>query len=221
LLRTKNNSKLSLDLYNTMRFKIFLFVFIAPILFAQSGNEILKKVQAKFNSITSFSAGFSQSIFGPDGKPAGKENGTFVYKRKNKFIVDQKRGMIISDSESVWNYDKKNKKVVISTFFDEPTSFSIERFIFDYPSQCRVKFVKEESSDLEKVILLTPRDEQLDLKEIKIWINNSDMVVKLQIVDLIDMKYIFSFSDIKENPEVSDLKFNFTPPKGTKIIDLR
>lgn len=204
-----------------MKAKVIFILLFSQFIFAQSPNEILKKAQAKFNSITGLSANFSQTIVNPEGKPAGKDNGTFLYKRKNKFIVDQKKSTIVSNAESVWNYDKVNKKVVISTFYDEPTSFSIERFIFDYPALCRLKYVKEESSDNEKVIQLIPKDEQLDVKEIKIWINNNNLISKLEIVDLIDMRYSFGFTDIKENPEISESRFTFYPPKGIKVIDLR
>lgn len=199
---------------------VFLFLF-TTLLYAQTGNEVLKNVQAKFNSIISFSANYSQTILNPEGKSVGKDNGKFTYKRKNRFIVEQKRSTIVSDGESVWNYDKTNKKVIISTFFDDPTSFSIERYIFDYPSLCRVKFLKEESTENDKVIQLIPKDDQIDVKEIKIWANNSNMISRLEIIDLIDIKYSFSFTDIKENPEIQEARFTFYPPKGTKIIDLR
>jgi len=201
--------------------KLFFLLLFSQIILAQSANDILKKAQAKFNSITSFSSNFSQVIISPEGKVSGKDNGTFIYKRKNKFIVDQKRSTIVSNSESVWNYDKKNKKVVISTFYDDPTSFSIERFIFDYPALCRIKFIKEESNDIEKVIQLIPKDDQLDVKEIKIWFNNNNLINRLEIVDLLDIRYSFSFTDIKENQDIPDSRFTFYPPKGIKIIDLR
>lgn len=204
-----------------MKIKIAFIFFLSQLLLAQNANDILKKAQTKFNSIKSFSADFSQTIISSEGKVVGKDVGTFTYKRKNKFIVDQKKSLIVSNAESVWNYDKVNKKVVISTFYDDPTSFSIERFIFDYPALCRLKFVKEESNDIEKVIQLIPKDDVLDLKEIKIWLNNSNLLSKLEVVDLLDIKYIFSFKEIKENPEISDSRFTFYPPKGIKIIDLR
>lgn len=204
-----------------MKLKFVFLFFIATLSFAQTGNEVLKNVQSKFNSIISFSANYSQTIINPEGKPVGKDNGKFIYKRKNKFIVEQKKSTIVSDGVSVWNYDKTNKKVIISTFFDDPTSFSIERYIFDYPSLCRVKYLKEESTGNDKVIQLIPKDDLIDVKEIKIWANNSNLISRLEIIDLIELKYSFSFTDIKENPDVQEARFTFYPPKGTKIIDLR
>ncbi|MEW6506672.1 MAG: outer membrane lipoprotein carrier protein LolA [Bacteroidota bacterium] len=204
-----------------MKIKFFFFFLTAQILFAQNANEILKMVQTKFNSISSFSANFSQTVTDNQGKPISKDNGKFIYKRKNKFIADLRKSTIVSNGQSVWNFDKTNKKVVISTFFDDPTSFSIERFIFDYPALCRINYVKEESTEFEKVIRLIPKDELLDVSEIKIWINNSYLISKLEIVDLLDIRFSFRFTDILENPEISESRFNFYPPKGTKIIDLR
>lgn len=205
-----------------MKTKLFLSFFFASVLIlAQSGNEILKRAQTKFNSITSFSANFTQTYYDAQGKSGNKTSGKFFYKRKNKFIVEQKNVTITSDGETIWNFDKAKKRVVISYFSDEPTSFSIERYIFDYPSQCRVKFSKSESTENELVVILTPKDEQIDFKETKLWVNSNNLISRLEIVDLMDIKYSFSFTDIIENPELNDSRFSFYPPKGIQIIDLR
>ena len=47
------------------------------------------------------------------------------------------------------------------------------------------------------------------------------MISKMEVVDLADTKYTFQLSSIKINQDIPDSKFDFTPPKGIKIIDLR
>lgn len=185
-----------------------------------SGNELLKRIQDEFKTFESFSAKFTQNIYDEKGTVDSKLSGKFSYKKKNKFIVELKNSTIISNGESIWNYEKVQKRVIISYFNDEPSSFSLDRFVFDYPALCRVKSINDESSTLP-ILELIPKDENLNFKSIKIWVTESYFISKLEIVDLSDLKFVLQITDVKKNIEISDTKFTFYPPKGIKIIDLR
>lgn len=185
---------------------------------AQNPKEIINKIQAKFNSISNFSAKVSQTFFNVHGTESGKATGNFIYKKKNKFIVDNNNQTIVSNGKYVWNYDKKFKRVVISNFSDDPTSFSLENFIYSYPQLCKAQIIKDGDSD---VLLLIPKDNDLQFKEVKIWKTSDNMISKMQLVDIGDLKYSFSLSDIMINQDFPDSKFEFLAPKGTQIIDLR
>lgn len=198
---------------------LFLFLVSFNLLFAQSGNESLKKIQNKFSSISNFTANFVQTIYDAQGKASNKIKGKIFYKRKNKFVVELKNQTIISNGEIVWNYNHKQKQVVISYFSDDPTSFSIERFVFNYPSLCKIKLLKKDNN--EEIIQLIPKENMLDIKDVQIWKSNDDMVKKLDIVDVGDMHYSIQFDDIQINQDLPESKFTFNPPKGIRIIDLR
>ncbi len=206
-----------------MKTKLIFFLFvISSLIFAQSANDVLKKIQNKFNSINNFTANFSQNYFNAQGKDAGKTNGKFSYKRKNKFIVDLKSQLIISDGQTVWNNDKRFNRVVISNLSDDPTSFSLEQFIFDYPPLCKSRVVKDETvASGEVLIEMIPKDQDLQFNIVKIWVSADGMVNKLEIVDRGEMRYAFQFSEIKINQDLPDSKFTFTTPKGIQVIDLR
>jgi len=197
----------------------FLFLFV-NFTSAQSGKETLKKIQTKFKSINNFSADFSQTISDPEGKQGGKLSGKFYYKRKNKFIVETKNQSIISDGITVWNYNSRQKRVIISSLSDESTSFSLERYIFDYPVLCNIKSAGIEGK--EEIIELVSKDNNnIEFKSAKIWKTSDDMISKMEIIDLSDAKYLLKLSNIKTDQDMSDSKFNYTPSKGIKIIDLR
>lgn len=196
---------------------LFLFVYNYSV---QSGNELLKRIQNEFRSFENFSAQFTQIIYDEQGKSTGRTSGKFTYKKKNKFIVELKSSSIVSNGETIWNYDKKLKRVVISYFDDEPTSFSLDRFVFDYPALCRARSVKIDEPN-QQLLELIPKDENLNFKSIKIWVGESYFINKLEIVDLSDLKFTIQISDVKKNQDISDSKFTFYPPKGIQIIDLR
>ena len=206
-----------------MKARVATIFFLSIVLInAQSASETIKKIQNKFNSIGNFTANFSQSFFNSTGNEQGKVAGKFTYKRKNKFVVDLKNQMIVSNGEIIWNFDRKFNRVVVSYLSDDPTSFSLEKFVFDYPPLCKTKMVKESSGSANDYILeLTPKDNDLQFKLVRIWKNVENLISKMELVDIGDMKYSFTFNDIKVNQDLADQIFTFNAPKGTKVIDLR
>lgn len=205
-----------------MKVRALIIVFLSvAFVNAQSPAEMIKKVQNKFNSLENFTANFSQNFFNAGGNEQGKAAGKFTYKKKNKFVVELKNQTIVSDGETIWNYDKKFNRVVISYLSDDPTSFSLEKFVFDYPPLCRAKIVKDNSLTNDFVLELTPKDNDLQFKLVRIWKNSDNLISKMELVDVGDMKYAFTFSDIKVNQDLADQIFTFNALKGTKVIDLR
>ena len=168
-----------------MKSKLIFFLFvISSLVFAQSANDVLKKIQNKFNSLNNFTANFTQNYFDAKSKDAGKASGKFSYKRKNKFIVDLKSQLIVSDGQTIWNNDKRFNRVVISNLSDDPTSFSLEQFIFDYPPLCKSHLIKDETvASGEILIEMVPKDQDLQFKVVKIWTSAEGMINKLEIVD--------------------------------------
>ncbi len=197
---------------------IFFFLVSFQILYAQSGAESLKKIQNKFNSITDFTANFIQTDCKSSVKNSVALKGKIYYKKKNKFVVELKNQLIVSNGEFIWNYNQKQKQVIISYLSDEPTVYSIEKIIYNYPSLCSIKLTKK---DNEEIIQLIPKEGMLDLKDIKIWKDNNNMISKLEVTDIGDMCYFIQFEDITINQNIPDNKFTFNPPKGIRVVDLR
>ncbi len=188
---------------------------------AQSPIEMIKKIQSKFISIDNFTANFSQNFFNVSGNEQGKADGKFTYKKKNMFVVELKNQKIVSDGKTIWNFDKKFNRVVVSYLNDDPTSFSLEKFVFDYPPLCKVKLLKDIPPANDFIIELTPKDNDLQFKVVRIWKNKDNFISRMELVDIGDMKYAFTFSEIKVNQNLADQIFTFSAPKGTKVIDLR
>lgn len=206
-----------------MKTKFLLFIFLtASLVYTQSAGDLIRRLQSKFNSINNFTANFSQIYSTVEGQNQRKSFGKFLYKRKNKFIVDLKNQSIISDGQTIWNSDKRFNRVVISNLADDPTSFSLERFVFDYPRLCKSKVVKDDAvAKGDEYVELTPKDQDMEFKYVKIWLTADGMISKLEVLDLGDVRYTFQFTDLKVNQELPDSRFTFEPPKGMKIIDLR
>ena len=205
-----------------MKNTLIFIVLAGSIVCGQSGAEIIKKLQNRFNSISGFSANFSQTIFTSKDQSSNKTSGKFFYKRKNKFVVEMKNQTIISDGKTVWNYDARFKRVVISSAEDDPTSFSLERFIFEYPKNCTSKEIKEVPAvPGEKEVELVPRTQDLEFKSVRLWTGKDWMISRMEVIDPGGVRYFVELSDLSYNQKLPDSKFIYSPPQGIKIIDLR
>jgi len=205
-----------------MKIRLLFCLILTSALNAQSASDILTKVQNKFNTINNFSASFSQTCINKQDKTSNKVTGKFYYKKKNRFNVELNAANIISDGETIWNYNKSSNRAVISNLENDPSSFSLERFIFDYPKMCDMKLIKDKSiKSGEDLLELIPNNQKLQFKKARIFVSSDGMISKLEITDQSEIQYVFQFTDIKYNIDLPDSKFTFSPPKGIQIIDLK
>ncbi len=194
---------------------IFITIFFAGSGFAQNeGQQVLESLQKKFNSTQDLTAEFVQLS---NGKVS--LSGKFYYKKKDNLRLELKNITIISNGKTNWNYNKAENKVIISSYDEhDPSVLSLNNFINVYPLECNVKLQEENG---QKVLMLTPQKAGLNFKYVKIWLNLDHLINKMIIEDLNDILIQINFSAYKLNTQLSDSLFTFTPPKGSKVIDLR
>lgn len=198
----------------------FLLLLIIPIAFyAQSADDIIDKMQKKFDKIDNLKSKFSQTIYSNQSIKSLHFEGDFYYKKENSFRINLPNREIISDGKSVWNYDKKGRKVVISEADFEEASFSLKEIIYTYPKKCDLSLLDSESG--KYYIKAIPNDFELNFKEVYLTINNKYLLSKVEIVDFNNMKFIFELFSIKLNQNIDDKLFQFLPVEEVEIIDLR
>lgn len=179
-----------------------------------NGDKLLKALQGKYKTIKDVSADFVQSTNG-----TVTLSGKFLYEKDNKLKIDLKNILIVTDGETSWNYNKKENKVIISSYNpDDPSYFSLKQIIEVYPSKCDVSSEKENGSD---VLVLTPNKPGLNFKTARIYMNSEDLISKITLTDQNDRLVRVDFSNYKLNIKLSKTTFTFIPPKGSKVIDLR
>jgi len=197
-----------------------LFLLIIPISFyAQTANEVIEKVQTKFSEINNLQANFSQTISSGQNAKSINFDGEFYYKKEDSFRIELPNRMIISDGKSVWNYDAKQNKVVISDAEFEEASFSLKKIIFTYPAKCNLTLIKSENNSF--YIKAVPTSMELSFKEVYLSINNKFLLSKVEIVDFNNMKFTFELFNISLNKNLDNKLFQFQPSTEVEVIDLR
>lgn len=196
--------------------KITFLILLAPLIFAQGNNSgLLKEVQHKFNSIHSIFADFVQ-------KSNGEINlsGKFYFMQRNNIRLELKNSLIVSNGKTNWNYNKLQKKVIISAYDStDASALSLRNIIFNYPDKCLVSDV---SNDTSKILKFTAKqDVSLNFKEAKIYINKDYLPYKILIDNPNNNLIEIDFSNYHLNGNLSASFFKFVPPKGSSIVDLR
>lgn len=193
----------------------FFFLFTSFFIYAQNAENLLKQVQEKFNSINSLQADYNSLINSANSNYS--LNGNIIYSKGNKFRLELKDKIIISDGKTVWNFDEKESRVIISDFENDQSNPSLEKYIFDYPSKCSVESCDETSSCLR----LIQNDITLSFKNIKIYVTTDFLISGFDLVDYSGYQLNVSLSNINIDVPIDDNYFTFQPASGVKVIDLR
>ena len=191
-----------------------LVLLLSTVGFTQNAESVLKSLQNKFDSITDLTADVAQ-------KNNGQSNltGKMYFKKENNIRLEVGNQTIVADGKTSWNYNKKNKKVIISDY-DEAGSglLSINYLVYQYPAECDLSLSTEGSS---QILNLKPKSKKNNLGEVKLYISKENLIDKALISNPASGTMEVSFSNYKLNQNLPDSKFSFTEPEGTAVVDLR
>lgn len=200
---------------------VLLFLIVYSASYAQDAQEIIKKVQSKYDEITDAKATFTQTLKGSGGK-ANSSSGVIYIKKGNKYRIEAGGQIIITDGQTSWSYSPRRKQVIVDNYKDDASSFSPNKFLFSYPENFYSDLEGEENIGGVDcyVIKLTPRSGG-NVKSAKIWIDkNEDMIRKINTVTS-ESTNTYTLKDISLDAGLSASQFSFLPPEGVEVIDLR
>jgi len=179
-----------------------------------NANDVLQNIQDKFDTINDLSADLTQSVNGNVNL-----KGKVYYKKENKLRFEFKNILIVSDGESAWNYNQKDNKVVITDYESEGNKIlSLRQIVYEYPDDCEMSTYESEG---QRVLELIPKDDTFSFNSIKLYLSNDYMITKALIDDPASGKIELDLSDYQLNKNIPDNFFQFSPPEGSKVIDLR
>ena len=115
---------------------------------------------------------------------------------------------------------KGSKKVIINDVDEtDPSFFSFQRIVYDYPQKCDLS--SEKDGDFDVLIFVPKQNSNLGFDEAKVSIGKDDLISKVELTGSGSEKTEVDFSNYKLNQNLADSKFKFNPPEGSSIIDLR
>jgi outer membrane lipoprotein-sorting protein len=198
----------------------FIILFLITNLSGGDAEEkLLRSLQNKFEEINDLTVDIIQ-------RSGGNEvlSGKLSYKKESsgseKFLFEMKNNFIVSDGSVIWNYNKSKNKVIINSVDEtDPSFFSFKKMIYDYPAECNLASERKGSSD---ILIFVPKDDsELNFNKVALWINQDNLIDKIVLESAVSKNIEIIFSGYRIDQNLADSKFNFTPPEGSTIIDLR
>jgi len=197
-----------------------IFILVISILYFSNtiaqddAKVVLKNIQDKFNSISDLSADIAQLV---NGKANLK--GKVYYKKENHLRFEFKNILIVSDGETSWNYNEQQNKVIITNYDTEGNKIlSIRQIIYEYPADCELSTYEIEG---KKVLQLIPKDNFLSFTSVKLFITDDNLISKVLVDDPAAGLIQLDISNYQINKNLPDSYFSFSPPEGSKVLDLR
>jgi outer membrane lipoprotein carrier protein len=202
-------------------FVLVLIFFFAGFAKAQDAQEIIRKVQSKYENITDAKATFTQTVKGSGGKGTSS-SGVIYIKKENYYRIEAGNQIIVTDGVTSWVYSPSKKQVVVDNYKEDGSTFSPNKFLFSYPENFYSDLQGEETIGgvVCYVIKLTPRGGG-SVKSAKIWIDKNEDLIRKITISTNQSTSTYALKDITLDAGVSSSKFSFSPPNGVEVIDLR
>ena len=189
-----------------------------------SAEDIVARLQKKYDAIRDASVTFDQStVFGVSNAEQSVTGKLFM-KKGNKYRIETESQTTVTDGKSVWSYAKVNKQVLIDKYKEDPKSFSPDKILVNVPDNyTSIVLGKEKVGGTESTIVkLSPKTGKPNVKWMKFWVDTDNWLMrKVQILDISDNLTSYSISDTRLNPGIADSVFRFEVPPGVEVIDLR
>ena len=193
---------------------IFILNFISYSTAQEDAKKVLKNIQDKFSSIKDLSADLTQLV-----NDKVNLKGKVFYKKENNLRFEFDKMLIISDGETSWNYNKKQDKVIITDYDTEGNKIlSIRQIIFEYPEDCELTTFESEG---KKGIELVPKDDTFSFNSVKLFIDSENLITKVLVDDPATGTIQIDLSNYQLNKNLPDSYFQFSPPEGSQVLDLR
>jgi outer membrane lipoprotein-sorting protein len=199
---------------------VFIFITEAP---AQEP-PIMKAVRSKYNATTSLEARFDLHIFWKVREKEEANSGKIYFAPGDKFRVEAGKTAWVSNGETFWQSDKDDKgvQVVIKRLSEVSVSMLPTHILNTYVADYRYRLTQENAT----AAIVEWKADSLAMKTqasvIRLSIDKkSGTITSLFIIDDSGNESTYSFKKTQFPAKLSETLFEFVPPKGASIFDMR
>lgn len=215
-------------MHNAMRKLLFasiaLLLAAAPS-FAEppSARQIVSNVQDNYTHVKDATIKFSQTVVFPLSKMSKTISGTLYIKKGNKYRIETDDKVIVTDGKTSWVYLPESQQVLIDNFRNDKNTITPEKFLLDVPADYFAVLLSTNTADKsqEYTLRLTPKSDNSFIRSIRIVVDSSWTIRSAEISDMNDTRYTYKVESIRTNTGLPDSEFEFVPPKGAQVVDLR
>lgn len=192
---------------------------------APSPEALARQLQQRYDGVKDFTANFVQTYRGGAFKQERQSEGTVAVKKPGKMRweftrPERDRQLIVSDGVKIHLYSLEDKVVQTSNVppdADAPTAMLFLAGRGDLTRDFVVSNTPSPQAGLS-ALKLTPKQAESDYEFLVLLLDAKSLQIReIHTRDLQGADVRLSFSNIKENVNVPDRTFSFTPPKDAQI----
>ena len=191
-----------------------------------SVHDIAHAVDEHYNHLRSLEGEFTETYSGNGAQR--EESGTLWLKKPRKMRWEYrspKEKLFVSDGQSVWFYvpaERQARKTDLKRLDDlrSPIAFLLGKTKVENELQGLSKVVDKGPAVAGDTLLRgVPKAMAGQLSEVQLEISASNQIVRIVLMEADGGTTEFRFSEWKENVELSDTRFQFTPPPGVETVE--
>jgi outer membrane lipoprotein carrier protein len=191
---------------------------------AQDIQKLARAVDDHYNHLRSLQAEFTETYRG-DGADR-IESGTLWLKKPRKMRWEYrspKEKLFVSDGQTMWSYfpaERQLRKTTLRKLDDlrSPLAFLLGKTKLENDLRGLSKVVDQSPLGAGN-ILLRGVPQAMAASEVLLEITPSDQIVRIVLVEADGATAEFRFAGWKENPDLNDGRFQFTPPPGVETVE--
>lgn len=190
----------------------------------QNANDVLEKVRKAYDSIKDASADFDQMVTYKVTKLNQKLTGRISVKKQDKLRLETEEQILVTDGKTAWTYSIFNEKVIIDHFDPSSSELSPSRFFLEFPKDFIMTVVGKETIGgmVTWKLNLTPKNSDNFIQAMSLWADEKEWFIRqVEVRDINGSNTTYRLKQLQINSGLPDQWFQFTPPKGVDIIDLR
>ncbi|MFT5584306.1 MAG: outer membrane lipoprotein carrier protein [Cognaticolwellia sp.] len=201
----------------------------APVLAAavapQNVVELVKAVEATYSNVEALSADFEQTSKSSAFELTMKGSVSLAKPRQMRWDTtsDPSGSLVVSDGEKLWMYLPNDKQVHVYQDLSTSASGTMAMDILGDLGSLDEKFetsMGEADAESYAVVLKPKPGLESSYLQVELVVAKSDYKLqKVILTDLFGGLTIYSFSNLKLNPELKKDTFTFVVPKGVEVID--
>jgi len=202
-----------------------LLIALAASASAQTVDQVVERVQARFDATNDFTAGVAQELVMATAGKTVKATGSVAFKRPGKMrwtlAANEQTQIIIADGETLWFYQPEERQVLKAPFraaFRSSTPISFLTGVGRLSEDFDAAF--EDPPAGRFALALRPRKAAGELGQLRLVVDATSYdIVGAEIVDPVGNVTRLAFSDLKRNTGVDEAQFHFEVPAGVDVIE--
>jgi len=190
---------------------------------AASVPDIVKRLQARYDSTAGFRADFTQEIESATLGQKIEARGTVIFKKpgRMRWEFSEPQQVLVSDGKFFWFYQPAEKQVLRTPFqqaFSSSTPASFLLGVGQLDQDFTVSLTGE-TPDAYQLRLTPKKDpEAIGLLDLEVSAKTFD-ILQATVTDPLGNITRLRFSNIDRSTPIDDTAFRFTAPPGVDVID--